>query len=516
LTGHTAAIANPASVTREIQMEDFMSKNSLWRRPQALVLAAVLALGVSGASLAVAQRLGAQHPALELKRAPANETVSRYSFAPVVKQVMPTVVSISTSKVTKIPSGMFEQMPDDPMFRQFFGEQGRQFQMPREQREKALGSGVVMTPDGYILTNNHVVDDATSVRVTLSDKREFPAKVVGKDAHSDIAVLKIDAGTLPCITVGDSSKVQVGDYALAVGNPFGVGETVTMGIISATGRSHLGIEDYEDFIQTDAPINPGNSGGALINDRGELIGINTAILAHGSEGNQGIGFAVPVNMAVDEMRQLVSTGKVTRAYLGIVPQDVTPAMARAFGEKDTRGALVGEVSPNSPASAVGLQNGDIILSVNGHPVEDANALRMTISSLAPDTTVTLNVFRNGAEKTFTVKLGELPATEAEARMPGNRSHGNSSSSLQGVSVQNLDSSTAHDLGLPANAGGVVVTEVSPSSAAADAGLRRGDVIQEVNRKPVRNTSDFERALNGSKEETLLLVNRHGNTMYVAV
>jgi len=212
-----------------------------------------------------------------------------------------------------------------------------------------------MTPNGYILTNNHVVDSATGIRVTLADKREFKAKVIGTDPKSDLAVLKIDATDLPCIAVTDSSKVQVGDYALAVGDPFGVGQTVTMGIVSATGRTHLGIEDYEDFIQTDAPINPGNSGGALVNDRGELIGINTAILSHGSGGNQGIGFAIPVNMARNVMDQLVKSGKVTRAYIGILPQDVTPAIASAFGQKEAHGALVGDVTPNGPAQKSGIQ-----------------------------------------------------------------------------------------------------------------------------------------------------------------
>ncbi|HUA59588.1 MAG TPA: DegQ family serine endoprotease [Verrucomicrobiae bacterium] len=492
-----------------------MNQQSIWRRPQAILLAATLALGIGGVGIAVADRLGS-HPALDLRMANSAEPLTHMGFAPVVKRVLPAVVSISSSKVTKVPAGMYGQdMPD--LFQQFFGLQGGQmpqFQQPRTMREQALGSGVIMTPDGYILTNNHVVDDATSVKVTTSDKREFTAKIVGKDAKSDIAVLKIEASNLPVITVGDSSKAQVGDYALAVGNPFGVGQTVTMGIVSATGRSNLGIEDYEDFIQTDAPINPGNSGGALVNDRGELIGINTAIIAHGSEGNQGIGFAVPANMAVNVMKQIVDNGKVARAYLGIVPQDVTPQIARAFGETNMRGALVGDVSPNSPASQVGLQKGDIILDVNGKPVEDANSLRMTISMMAPGTTVSLKVWRNDADRDFSVKLGELPTETASLQKPDNG--GNSNSALAGVSVQNLDADTAQQLGLPASSQGVVVTNVDPASSAADAGLQRGDVIQEVNRRPVRNMSDFDRAMSGSKSSALLLVNRHGSTMFVAV
>jgi serine protease Do len=348
--------------------------------------------------------------------------------------------------------------------------------------------------------------------VTLSDKREFKARVIGTDPKTDIAVLKIDASGLPAIVIGDSSKVQIGDYALAVGNPFGVGKTVTMGIVSATGRTNLGIEAYEDFIQTDAPINPGNSGGALINDRGELVGINTAILAHGSEGNQGIGFAVPVNLARTVMDQILKNGKVTRAYLGIIPQDVTPAMAKAFGEKEPHGALVGDVSPNSPAQRSGLLKGDIILELNGKPVEDANQLRMSISMMSPDSGVTLKIFRGGAERQVAVKLAELPVKEASVRSDS----GAAKSALSGIAVEDVDAQTARQLGLPANTAGVVVTNISPSSPAVDSGLRRGDVIQEVNRQPVKNTADFERAMRNSKDQTLLLVNRQGSTMYVAV
>ncbi|MEI9971883.1 MAG: trypsin-like peptidase domain-containing protein [Ignavibacteriota bacterium] len=270
-----------------------MDTRSVSIRPKAAVVAMALALGIGGLGLAAAEHALSNNPPASLKLADPNEGPSRTGFAPIVKKVLPTVVNISSTKIVKTPTQFQGEMPDD-IFQQFFGGNMRGMrQMPREQRERGLGSGVIVSPEGYILTNNHVVDKASDVRVTLSDKREFKARVVGTDPKVDIAVLKIDAENLPAIVVGDSSKIQIGDYALAVGNPFGVGKTVTMGIVSATGRSHMGIEEYEDFIQTDAPINPGNSGGALINDRGELIGINTAILANGSEGNQGIGFAVP-------------------------------------------------------------------------------------------------------------------------------------------------------------------------------------------------------------------------------
>jgi serine protease Do len=445
-----------------------------------------------------------------LKLADSNEGLSKSSFAPVVKAVLPTVVNISSSKVVRTPNQVWGPMPMDPFFQQFFGD-GPNGNIPRERRERSLGSGVIVSPEGYILTNNHVVDGATDIRVTLSDKREFKATIVGTDPKTDVAVLKVDAGSLPAVTIGDSSKVQVGDYALAIGDPFGVGQTVTMGIVSAKGRTNLGIEDYEDFIQTDAPINPGNSGGALVNERGELIGINTAILSHGSGGNEGIGFAVPVNLARQVMDQILKNGKVTRAYLGIIPQDVTPAIAKAMGQREPSGVLVGDVSPNSPAQRSGLQRGDIILEVNGKPVADANELRMSISMMQPDATVKLNVVRNGDQRDFSVKLGQLPTPEEHAQVEKNGSE----SALEGVTVDNLDPQTAREIGVPPNTTGVVVTDVSPSSPYADSGLRRGDVIQEVNRQPVKDVADFEKAMSKGGKEPLLLVNRHGSTMYLA-
>lgn len=492
-----------------------MNLQSFWRRPQAMLLAAALATGIGGVGFAAGHFAGV-NPAFELKLANPNEGPSS-GFAPVAKRVLPAVVSVYSTKISKIPTQFQDQgqLPDDPLFRQFFGNSGRQFQTPREapeQREHGLGSGVIMTPNGYILTNNHVVDSASQVQVKTADGHEYDAKVIGTDPKADIAVLKINATGLPCITVGDSSKVQVGDYALAVGNPFGVGETVTMGIISATGRTNLGIEQYENFLQTDAPINPGNSGGALVNDRGELVGINTAIISHGAEGNQGIGFAIPVNMARNVMDQLVKYGKVTRAYLGIVPQDVTPAMAQAFGENDAHGALVGDVSPNSPAQRAGLERGDIILDLNGKPVANSNDLRMTVSMMQPGTDVNLKVVRNGEQRDVTVHLGDLPGQTASVQPENGGSH----SSLSGVDVQTITPETAQNLNLPANTQGVVVTNVDPASHAADAGLQQGDVIQQVNRKPVKNTSDFEQALHRSNQENLLLVDRNGSTMFLAV
>jgi serine protease Do len=305
--------------------------------------------------------------------------------------------------------------------------------------------------------------------------------------------------------------VQVGDYALAVGDPFGVGQTVTMGIISALNRGNLGIEDYEDFIQTDAPINPGNSGGALVNDRGELVGINTAILSHGSGGNEGIGFAIPINMARNVMSQILDHGKVNRAYLGIMVQDITPGISKAMNLKDMKGVLVGDVTPSGPASRSGVQRGDVILEVNGKPMEDSRELRNSISMMNPDSTVKLKILRNGNPTDVSVKLGDLPSDKEQAKTEG----GSSDKALDGVTVENLDAQSARQLGLPAAATGVVVTDINPTSSLASAGLRRGDVIQEVNHQPVRNVTQFEEAMRKAGDHPLLLVNRQGSTLFLA-
>jgi serine protease Do len=472
------------------------------------VLLAGLVLGVASFGIAQSVKKVADNPPATLKLADSNEGPSKSSYAPVLKNVLPSVVNISSSKVVKADKHMRDfQM--DPFFRQFFGDSG-QFNVPKDRREKSLGSGVIVSPEGYILTNNHVVDGATDVKVTLSDKREFDAKVIGTDPKTDIAVLKIDASNLKPVTIGDSSKVEVGDTAMAIGDPFGVGQTVTRGIISATGRGNLGIEDYEDFIQTDAPINPGNSGGALINDRGELVGINTAILTHG-EGSEGIGFAVPSNLARQVMDQILKNGKVVRAYMGILPQDMTTDMAKAFGEKDARGVVVGDVTPNSPAQEAGVHRGDILLEVNGKPVANSNQLRNNISMMQPGTEIKLKLLRDGSERDLTVKLKEMPTETAMAR-PGDD---DSTKALDGVEVSNLSPNMAERLGLPESSTGVVVTDVDPSSKIADAGLRKGDVIQEVNHQPVKNVSEFQSAVKKGGNDPLLLVNRQGRTLFIA-
>jgi serine protease Do len=498
-----------------------MSFKGIWTRPRATALATVLAAGLGALAVAGAEHLSSANPPASFRYAGPDESASRNTFAPVVKKVLPAVVNVSSAKMVKSPVGM---MPGnmDPFFRQFFGDddgapfgsngRGERGQMAPRQREQGVGSGVIVSPEGYVLTNNHVVDGATDVRVTLSDKREFKARIVGTDPQTDLAVLKIDAVNLPSVVIGDSDKVQVGDYALAIGNPFGLGGTVTMGIISATGRGNLGIEDYEDFIQTDAPINPGNSGGALVNDRGDLIGINTAILANGSEGNQGIGFAIPVSVARNVTDQILRHGKVTRAYLGVMSEEVTPALAKAFHENEPGGALVAEVKPDSPAAHANIEKGDIILSVNGKPINDSPQLRMTISLMQPGTPVSLKLLRDGAEREVSAHLTELPTETAKAASESD----DSQTGMEGVSVEDVSARNARQFRLPSDAAGVVVTGVDPGSLAAVNGLKTGDVSVEVNRKPVRDTAEFEQALKHSTAETLLLIKRKGITLYLAV
>jgi serine protease Do len=477
-------------------------------------LAALVAVtGFYGLRAAAAGKLPFEGPTPTISQSTRSEAASGRGYSAVVKRVLPAVVNISSEKVIK-QAALEGSQGVDPFFRQFFGNDfGQRFNVPQERREKALGSGVIVSPEGYILTNNHVVDGAKEVTVTLHDKREMKARVVGTDARTDIAVVKIEGSNFPVLKLADSSKVEIGDIVLAVGNPFGVGQTVTAGIVSATGRGGLGIEQVEDFIQTDAPINPGNSGGALVDDEGHLIGINTAILSGNSGGNQGIGFAVPVNMARHDMDEIVAHGKVEHGYLGILPQDVTPALAKAFnGETD--GALVGEVTPNSPASKAGVKQGDIIMAVNGQPIPNAGQLRSRIGMLDPNNTVTLKVWRDGKTMDLPVTLGAFPNTEERASVDTQ----DSENALQGVSVENLTPDTAQQLKLSPATKGVVVSTVSPSSAAADAGLQPGDVIQQVNHQSVSNVKDYTQALSTSKKDApvLLLVNREGGTMFLAV
>jgi len=449
----------------------------------------------------------------------AAETGPITTFAPVVKRTLPAVVNISSSKVVKEQAEQGE-MFDSPLFRQFFGGRMPQQTQPRSQRATSLGSGVVVSQDGYILTNNHVVEGATDVKVSFADKEEYPAKIVGTDKYADLAVLKINKTGLITLPFGDSSHAQVGDVVLAIGEPFGLGGTVTMGIISATGRSMGGqIERFEDFIQTDASINRGNSGGALIDTRGDLVGINTAILSGETGGNQGIGFAIPANMARNVMDQIMKNGKVTRGFLGILPQELTPEMAKAFGMPNGHGVAVAQVEPNSPAKKAGLQVGDVITAVNGTSMDDVNAFRLQVAGYAPNTTINLKVERSGQTLTLPVTLGVLNLeAENKGDGDGNLPGGGEKGALNGVSVQALTADLRQQLQTPETTQGVVITEVDPNSSASAAGLQQGDIIVQVDRKPVTSVSEFNTAVRAgaSRESTLLLVKTGPGTHFVVV
>ncbi|MBI3279164.1 MAG: Do family serine endopeptidase [Acidobacteria bacterium] len=441
----------------------------------------------------------------------AQANVLSSGFAPVVKAALPAVVNVSSTRVVRrsragSPFGR-DGSPFDDFFDFFGGPRGRTPMPPEERRSEGQGSGVIVNPEGYVLTNHHVVEDASQVTVTLSDRREFDAKVVGADAMTDIAVLKVDGRNLPSLRISDSSKAQAGDIVLAIGNPFGLKQTVTMGIISATGRGGLGIERYEDFIQTDAAINPGNSGGALINTSGQLLGINTAILS-GTGGSVGVGFAIPANMAREVMDQLVKSGKVSRGFIGIIPQEITPSLARAFKLTQTTGVVIAQVEPDAPGAKAGLKPGDVITKLNGEPVVDVNSFRFGVARLGPGATAKLGIVRNGRELEIPVTLTELPLEPGErgpGGAPGERQRG----ALDGVDVEALTPQIARQLGVPAGTLGVVVTGVDAASEAAGAGLRRGDVIMEVNRQPVTSVTEFDRALGNARGQQVLLLVRRG-------
>jgi len=436
------------------------------------------------------------------------------SFAPLVKQVAPSVVKVSVTVQAKPTAGQRPNMPDD--FWRFFGGQGngpgspRQFQAPKQH---GVGSGVIVTKDGYILTNNHVVENAENIKVETNDSREFSGKVIGRDPKTDVAVIKIEANDLPFLPLADSDKIEVGDLVLAIGNPFGIGQTVTTGIVSAKGRATLGL-DYEDFIQTDAAINPGNSGGALIDTEGRLVGINTAILSE-SGGNQGIGFAIPANLARWVMNSLVKNGRVERGFLGVNIQDLTPQLAKQFNVNQTHGALISGVTADSPADKAGLKSGDVIVEFNGKAVTDSRHLKLQVAETVPGSSIPLKVIRDGASKTLSIMVKEMPADQL-AKGPSSKDDA-ATDALHGVAVTDLDSASRAQLKVPAQIQGALVSEVAPDSAAYEAGLRQGDVIMEINRKPVKNAEQAVAATaKPAGNQTLLQVWSRGGNRYVVV
>ena len=488
---------------------------SRWRRLGPTLLAAT----AFTLPLAVWNAAGPQaHDAFAAVSAPAGAEArvvgaGEDSYAPVVDVVAPAVVTIRAEQ--RMQRGTQQRFPfaDDPLFREFFGNR---IPVPEDEGpglRQGLGSGVIVRSDGHILTNHHVVDGADRIRVELTDGRSFDATVVGSDAPSDLAVLKVNATGLPAVPLGDSDAVRVGDVVLAVGNPMGVGQTVTMGIVSAKGRATgLGDGSFEDFLQTDAPINRGNSGGALVSTRGELIGINSQILSP-SGGNIGIGFAIPANMARQVMESLIAEGTVRRGMLGVTIQPLTPDLARSLGLDTTRGALVSSVSNGSAAERAGVRRGDVILSINGDVVRTSNDLRNRVASTKPGTRVTLTVLRDGKEQTLAATLEELPSdSQASAGAPAGEGEGGA----LGLRVEPVPADRARALNLEAGQG-LMVAAVTPGSPAADAGLRRGDVIEEVNGRRIGSAAELRDAVNASKDRpALVLVRRAEGSLYLTL
>ncbi len=427
-------------------------------------------------------------------------------FTDVVSAVSPAVVNISTIR-------RFDGSGTGDGFFDFFSPFRRG---PLKHSEQSLGSGVIVSSDGYILTNNHVVEQAEEIRVTLIDRRTFRAKVIGVDPKTDLALIKINEKGLPTIPWGNSDALRVGEFVLAIGNPFGLSHTVTMGIVSALGRANVGIADYEDFIQTDAAINPGNSGGPLVNTKGELIGINTAIFSR-SGGYQGIGFAVPSNMARMVMQQLMKKGRVIRGWLGVTIQELTPELASKFGIKGNGGALVSDVLKGGPADRAGIKRGDVIIGFDNHEVKNVSTLRNLVAQSPIGSKKTVELIRNKKRKKLTVVVAELPKEFnefSEEIVTEKETEG----ALYGVTVTEITPAIARQIGVSIKEKGVVVVDVSPDSPARDAGLKKGDIIQEVDNRVIKDYDGWKEALNqiDDTDTVVILINRRGRRFYLAI
>ena len=486
----------------------------------ALVLAVSLATGYQGEPTATA--------------AGVPPTLVAQGFSEIVKKATPAVVNIAVTgggesgRRRGLPPGPFGGPPgggEEPG-----GELPTPPPMPpgppapHGRPDQSAGSGVVLDPNGFIVTNNHVVEGATQITVTLSDRREFPAKVIGTDPKTDLAVIKIEAKDLPSLKWAEYEKLQVGDLVLAVGSPFGLSSTVTLGIISALGRGNVGIADYEDFIQTDAAINPGNSGGALVNMNGELIGINTAIFSR-TGGSEGIGFAIPSSIALDIVESLQKTGKVVRGWMGVAIQEITPALAKSFKLPEQRkGVLISDVNENGPSHTAGIKRGDVVVAFNGKDVQSVSQLRNLVARTVVGKDAQIKVLRDGKEQTIAVKVAERPSDEmlAKKEPAPQKEQGETikppDNVLASLRVQTLDNALMSQLNIPSKTTGVVITSVEQGGQAEAAGLQRGDVIQEVNHETIKSIDDYQKVAGKIKKDELavLLVNRQGNSLFVAV
>ncbi len=445
-------------------------------------------------------------------QAPTNLKGEGTAFSEIVKVLSPTVVNISTTKTVKRDIQPFSQFFESPL-----GDFFEPFTMPKKWKAQSLGSGVIVSSDGYIITNFHVVEKADEIKVTLYDKEDYSGKIIGSDPKTDIAVIKISAKEdLPAIKWGDSDSLQVGEFVLAFGNSFGLSHTVTLGIVSALGRANVGIADYEDFIQTDAAINPGNSGGPLVNVKGEMVGINTAIFSR-TGGYQGIGFAVPSNMAKSVMSELIKEGKVTRGWLGVTIQDVTPELAGEFGLKESAGALITDIFRESPADKAGMKRGDIIIEMDGKTIKNVVSLRNMIAQSKVGSKLKLKVIRDGRSIPFEAAIVEFPSDTSEIASPQHPEEDiKDENSLAGFRVTELTDEIAKQLGLSGREKGVVIVSVTPGSASDEAGLKKGDLIQEINKKKVISLNDFNKAVSYLREGdmVLLFINRSGKKFYV--
>lgn len=493
-----------------------MKKPNTFRRNATRLASSALLLGGLIAGLHAAQA-DAQAPlSLKLDQTPIQHgLLEPSSYASIVKRVSPSVVKITVETKAHLVEGN-SNFPglDDPFFRHFFGGRAPQMRTPAQ---TGLGSGVIISKDGFIVTNNHVVEGADRITVTLDDGSDHQAKIVGRDPQTDIAVIRIEGKDLPAVEMADSETLEVGDRVLAIGNPFGIGETVTSGIVSAKGR-RVGIlsdvNGYENFIQTDAAINPGNSGGALVDIKGRLVGINTAILSR-SGGFQGVGLAVPSDVVSNIASNLAQNGKVVRGYLGISIQDITPALAESFNLKERKGALIAEVTPGSPAEKAGLQDGDIITELNGDAIKDSNSLSFKVGSIAPKSEIRLEVLRDGKSKEITATTGERKGAKDSEN--GQAIGSNDTGVLNGVAVADLTPTSRRQMRIPSRVQGALITDVAPDSAAARSGINPGDVILEINRQEVESADEAVRLTEKSDDhKTLLKLWSRGATIYVVV